>query len=169
MNQADFFYYSGHGRHSDGSLMGLTNGPRLTPSLVSSFWNRDLKCVVFAGCSVLDINDYNGNYDGTAEHTSSPGKLWANVEGPTSFLGYAYKAPRDTQGADRIVSAWVANRGSMSDVDAWMHANDNRNGRNACTVQRIDDSHVRYSYFKREKGFLYNSYFSTNVIERITQ
>ena len=169
MNQADYFYYSGHGRHSDASLMGLEGGPRLTPSLVSSYWNRDLKCAVFAGCSVLDINDYNGNYEGTAEHTSSPGKQWASIEGPTSFLGYAYKAPRDTQGADRIVSAWVANRGSMGDVNAWMHANDNRNGRNACTVQRIDDSHVRYSYFKREKGFLYNSYFSTNVIERITQ
>jgi hypothetical protein len=169
MNQADYFYYSGHGRHFDGSLMGLKNGPRLTPSLVSSFWNRDLKCVVFAGCSVLDINDYNGNYDGTAEHTSSPGKLWANIEGPTSFLGYAYKAPRDTQGADRITSSWVANRGSMGDAAAWMKANDNRNGRNACTIQRIDASNILYGYFKREKGFLYNSYFPTNVIERIAQ
>ena len=35
MNQADYFYYSGHGRHSDASLQGLENGPRLTPSLVS--------------------------------------------------------------------------------------------------------------------------------------
>ena len=167
MNQADYFYYSGHGRHSDGSLMGLTNGPRLTPSLVSSFWNRDLKCVVFAGCSVLDINDFNGNYSGTPEHTSSPGRQWSNIEGPTSFLGYAYYAPRDTQGADRIATAWIANRSSMGDVDAWMNANDNRNGRNACAIHRIDNSHVRYSYFKREKGFLYNSYLSTNVIERI--
>ena len=145
MNQADYFYYSGHGRHSDGSLMGLTNGPRLTPSLVSSYWNRDLKCVVFAGCSVLDINDYNGKYAGTAEHTSSPGKLWSNIEGPTSFLGYAYKAPRDTQGADRIATTWVANRGSMGDVDAWMNANDNRNGRNACAI----DSSRNFHYFKK--------------------
>lgn len=146
MNQADYFYYSGHGRHSDGSLMGLTSGgPRLTPSLVASFWNRDLNCVVFAGCSVLDINDYNGNYDGTAEHTSSPGRLWANIEGPASFLGYAYKAPRDTQGADRIARAWVANRGSLDDVDAWMRANDNRNGRNACAI----DSSRNFHYFKK--------------------
>ena len=145
MNQADYFYYSGHGRHSDGSLMGLTNGPRLTPSLVSSYWNRDLKCVVFAGCSVLDINDYNGKYAGTAEHTSSLGKLWSNIEGPTSFLGYAYKAPRDTQGADRIATTWVANRGSMGDVDAWMNANDNRNGRNACAI----DSSRNFHYFKK--------------------
>ncbi len=145
MNQADYFYYSGHGRHSDGSLMGLTNGPRLTPSLVSSYWNRDLKCVVFAGCSVLDINDYNGKYAGTTEHTSSPGKLWSNIEGPMSFLGYANKAPLDTQGADRIATAWVANRGSMGDVDAWMNANDNRNGRNACAI----DSSRNFHYFKK--------------------
>ena len=58
---------------------------------------------------------------------------------------------------------------SLGDVDAWMKANANRNGRNACTIQRIDDSHVRYSYFRREKGFLYNSYSLTNVIERIAQ
>jgi len=169
MNQADYFYYSGHGRHSDASLEGLKNGPRLTPPLVSSYWNRDLKCVVFAGCSVLDINDFNGNYSGVSEHTCSPGKQWANIEGPDSFLGYAYYAPRDAQGADRIASAWVANRSSMGDVDAWMKANENRNGRNACAIQRIDNSHVRYSYFKRERGFLYNSYLLTNVIERITQ
>ena len=122
--------------------------------------------MIIAGCSVLDIYDYNGNYDGTAEHTFSPGKDWEQT-GPDSFLGYAYYAPRDTQGADRIASAWIANRSSMGDVDAWMNANDNRNGRNACAIQRIDNSHVRYSYFKREKGFLYNSYLLTNVTERI--
>ena len=64
---------------------------------------------------------------------------------------------------------WVTNRGSMDDAAAWMKANDNRNGRNACAIQRIDDSHIRYSYFKREKGFLYNSYLLTNVIERLSQ
>ena len=46
---------------------------------------------------------------------------------------------------------------------------DHRSGRNACAIQRIDNSHVRYWYFKREKGFLYNSYLLTNVIEAITR
>ena len=169
MNQADYFYYSGHGRHSDGSLMGLSGGPRLMPSLVSEYWNRDLKCVIFAGCSVLDIKDRNGNYDGSAECTSSPGLQWASVDGPESFLGYAYRAPRDTQGADRIANTWVANRGGKSDAEVWMKANDNRNGRNACAIQRIGESQVRYFYFRREKGFLYNSYRLTNVVERIAQ
>lgn len=168
MNQADYFYYSGHGYHSDAGLRGFGKGPRLTPSLVAAHWNRDLKCVIFAGCSVLDVNDYNGNYLGTTEHESSPGKLWAAVEGPDSFLGYAYKAPSDAQGADKIARDWVSYRGA-GDVDAWMRANDNRSGRNACAIERIDDSHIRYSYFRREKGFLYNSYSLTNVIEEITR
>ncbi len=145
MNQADYFYYSGHGRHSDGCLKGLTGGPGLTPALVAPYWNRDLKCVVFAGCSVLDINDYNGKYVGTPEHGSSPGKLWAAVEGPESFLGYAYKAPRDTQGAGRIASDWVTLRGNINDVDAWMTANDNSNGRNACAI----DNSRNFHYFKK--------------------
>ena len=67
----------------------------------------------------------------------------------------------------RIVQSWLANRGVLGDVDAWMKANDNRNGRNACTIQRIDDSQVRYGYFRREKGFLFNTYLLTNEIERI--
>lgn len=162
MNQTDWFYFSGHGSHATGDLQG-----GFTPSMASSYWDRDLKCVILAGCSVLDINDYNGNYIGTAEHTSSPGRKWVNIDGPVSFLGYAYTAPLDAQGADRIVSAWVANRAGMGDVNAWMKANDNRNGRNACTIQRIDASNVLYGFFKREKGYLYNSYFATNIIERM--
>ena len=118
---------------------------------------------------MLDINDHNGNYIGTSEHVSFPGRKWANIKSLEFLLGYAYVAPLDTQGADRIASAWVTNRGSMDDAAAWMKANDNRNGRNACAIQRIDDSHIRYSYFKREKGFLYNSYLLTNVIERLSQ
>jgi hypothetical protein len=50
-----------------------------------------------------------------------------------------------------------------------MQANANRNGRNACAIQHIDDSHCRYWYFKREKGYIYNSYSLTNSIEAITR
>ena len=164
MNQSDWFYFSGHGSHATGAVQG-----GFTPSMATQYWNRDLDCVIFAGCSVLDINDYNGNYSGTTEHTSSPGRQWANIKGLKSILGYAYTAPLDTQGANRIANAWVANRGSMDDASAWMKANDNRNGRNACAIQRIDDLFVRYSYFKKEKGFLYNSYQLTNVVERLSQ
>lgn len=168
MNQADYFYYSGHGHHRWGTVDDFEPGD------VADYWRKDLDCVIFAGCSVLDINDYNNNFLSRSgvwdpeDHTASPGRKWAEVRGPVSFLGYAYTAPRDTQGADRIACEWVANRRTMGDVAAWMKANDNRNGRNACTIQRIDDFRVRYGYFKRKKGFLYNSYLQTNIIERIS-
>ena len=168
MNQADYFYYSGHGHHRWGTVDDFEPGD------VADYWRKDLDCVIFAGCSVLDINDYNNNFLNRSgvwapeDHTASPGRKWAEVRGPVSFFGYAYTAPRDTQSADRIACEWVANRGTMGDVAAWMKANDNRNGRNACTIQRIDDFRVRYGYFKRKKGFLYNSYLQTNVIERIS-
>ena len=158
MNQADYFYYSGHGDHSTGNLIGISGGPSITPSLVSSYWNRDLKCVIFAGCSVLDINDYNGNYKDAVSHTSSPGKSWAKIEGPDTFLGYAFFAPLDTQGADTIMHNWVINRKTMSDVDAWMRANDNRNGRNACAIDSARDFH----YFKK---VFWKTYKRTKVLK----
>lgn len=129
MNQADYFYYSGHGHHRWGTVDDFEPGD------VADYWRKDLDCVIFAGCSVLDINDYNNNFLSRSgvwdpeDHTASPGRKWAEVRGPVSFLGYAYTAPRDTQGADRIACEWVANRRTMGDVAAWMKANDNRNGR----------------------------------------
>lgn len=129
MNQADYFYYSGYGHHRWGTVDDFEPGD------VADYWRKDLDCVIFAGCSVLDINDYNNNFLSRSgvwdpeDHTASPGRKWAEVRGPVSFLGYAYTAPRDTQGADRIACEWVANRRTMGDVAAWMKANDNRNGR----------------------------------------
>ena len=136
MNQADVFYYSGHGSHASGALAYGS------PTSVQPYWDQDLKCVILAGCSVLDINDYNDNYSGSG-HTVFPGKLWEPV-GPPVLLGYNYKAPLDNQGAAAIIASWVANRGSMGDVDAWMEANDNSNGRNACAIEKG----VQYHYFR---------------------
>jgi len=137
MNQADVFYYSGHGSHASGAL---TYG---NPTLAQPYWSQDLKCVIIAGCSVLDINDYNNNYSG-ADHLTSPGKLWEPV-GPSVLLGYNFKAPLDNQGSANIVTSWIANRGSMGDGNAWMNANDNPSGRNACVIEK----NLQYSYFHK--------------------
>ena len=164
MNQADYFYYSGHGFHKNALL---DNYP---PSKFAERWNKDLDCLIISGCSILDINDYNNNFASSPEnHVASPGKLWAEV-GPSIMLGYNYNAPQDTSGAPvDILNRWLQLRPSYGDVRAWMLANDNRNGRNACTIQRIDDLDVQYSYFKREKGYLRNKYSLTNVIERVSR
>lgn len=138
MNQADIFYYSGHGSHSDGSL---ANG--LKPADVAAYWGEDIDIAIFAGCSVLDINDYENNYTGAA-HTASPGKKWEPL-GPSTFLGYAYLAPLDSQGAPGIISSWASNRGTQGNITAWKNANDNSNGRNACAIA----AGSTYYYFKK--------------------
>jgi len=137
MNQADYFYYSGHGFHITG---GLTVG---APSAIADYWNQDLDCVVIAGCSVLDINDYNDNYTGD-DHTVSPGEMWEPL-GPLVLLGYNWYAPTDTQGATPIISSWLADRGTLGNVDAWRNANENSAGWNACAIIKG----ISYSYYKR--------------------
>lgn len=45
----------------------------------------------------------------------------------------------------------------LGDVDAWMKANDNKNGRNACAI--VKD--VKYVYFKRTRHKFFSMRFST--------
>ncbi|MBQ3749553.1 MAG: hypothetical protein II863_19250 [Kiritimatiellae bacterium] len=161
--QTDVFYYSGHGEHDTGRLYGTA-----VPADVTNLW-RDVDTVVFAGCAVLDIGDRGDHYSNPASHSASPGVKWAASAGAGVLLGYCWKAPLDNQGAVRILNDWCSNRTALGDVESWMQANANRNGRNACAIQHIDDSHCRYWYFKREKGYIYNSYSLTNSIEAITR
>ena len=140
MNQADVFYYSGHGTHASGAV---TYG---NPTSVQPYWNQNLKVAIFAGCSVLDINDYNNNFG----NKSSPGKLWEPV-GPSVLLGYNYYAPTDLQNSAQIISNWIATRGTQGDVNAWMNANDNSNGRNACAIEK----NLQYTYFHKYAPLIY--------------
>jgi hypothetical protein len=137
MNQADYFYYSGHGSHATGSL---TVG---SPSVLAGYWNQDLDCAIIAGCAVLDINDYNDNYTG-ADHTVSPGEMWEPL-GPLVLLGYNWYAPTDVQGATSIISTWLANRVASGNVNAWRDANKNSAGWNACVIVK----NTSYLYYKR--------------------
>jgi hypothetical protein len=143
-NQADFFYYSGHGG-SDGTL---TPGPfTIGPSDVK--WNKGMNVAIIAGCSVLRINNYNGNATYIpAQGQPYPGVLWQQT-GPTYLLGYEGVAPNDSQGTDSIVSNWAGNKGSQGNAMAWMNANDNSNGRNACAIQKA----TTYYYFKQTTIF----------------
>ena len=142
MNQADYFYYSGHGLHKHALL---DNYP---PSRFVGRWNNDMECLIISGCSFLDINDYNNNFIfSPEEHVASPGKLWETV-GPTIMLGYNGEAPADEGGAPaRIIQSWLANRLDMGDVPAWLKANANNRAWNACAIVKGQ----RYLYLK--KGF----------------
>ena len=137
MNQADVFYFSGHGNHDTNALQG-----GLKPSMLQGCWGRDLDCAILAGCSVLDINFKN------ASHFVSPGKVWEQV-GPQTLLGYAYKAPGDKGGAPtRIIRSWIANRAALGDTDAWMKANADNKAWNACAIEKGE----KYIYFKSWLG-----------------
>ena len=150
MNQSDYLYFSGHGDHYNNSIQG-----GFKPSDAADYWKKDLDVAIIAGCSVLDINDYNGNYDGSAEHTFSPGKAWEQT-GPGVLLGYAYVAPGDAGGAPaRIMNSWVSNRGTLGDVNAWMKANADNNAWNACAI--VKDQ--KFVYFTRK-------WFSRVVVEK---
>ncbi len=114
------------------------------PEDVNGYWNKGLKTVIFSGCAVLDINDYNGNYAGTPDHASSPGLRWAQ-KGPVTLLGYNYLAPHDNSGATAIVQEWLAssNGGAIDQIGAWASANEDHHAWNACAL----DSDALYWYF----------------------
>ena len=140
MNQADYLYYSGHGLH-----LYKTVDPGFGPETVRGYWNKDLKCVIFSACSILDINDYNYNYRWEPEeHNLSPGKAWEPV-GPSILLGYNYYAPADNTGVPaQIISSWLQSRSSIGDIAAWMYANRSKKKWNACAIQKG----VKYVYFE---------------------
>lgn len=147
MNQADYFYYSGHGHHRWGTVDDFEPGD------VADYWRKDLDCVIFAGCSVLDINDYNNNFLSQSgvwdpeDHAASPGKLWETT-GPKVLLGYNYYAPRDDGGApQRIINSWRDNRASMGDVNAWMKANAENRAWHACAIVKGK----QYLYIKKRR------------------
>lgn len=113
-NQADFFYYSGHGHHEDGSIE-TDQGVRVTPDEIGEFWKDDLSVAIFAGCAVIDVL-----------RSPKPGKLWA-TKGPKILLGYHDAAPFDASGGDadftkKIIEKWHDNL-TKGAVEAWREAN----------------------------------------------
>ena len=163
MNQSDWFYFSGHGNHATGTIQG-----GFTPSMASQYWNRDLDCAIIAGCAVLDVRNYRFNSLGLLyrwKHKdwkgAYPGEIWEGT-GVKYLLGYALKAPLDTDGGSAIASAFVANIKSGKDIIAsWRDANDTAKGRNACVIDCSktprqfwfwDESSGSPIWTKKEKG-----------------
>ena len=130
-DQADTFYVSGHGNHSTGQVLG----GELSPDAVQPYWGQDIDKVIIAGCSVLDINDYNNFFVGprpgggnwaSSDHTASPGETWATV-GPKLLMGYNAMAPLDDNVGDPnftkdIITNYL-NSTETDDVKRWMYAN----------------------------------------------
>ena len=114
-NQADVFYFSGHGKHKTAKIrLTAPQEPEewFDPADLMSgsdpvYWNTDMDIAIFSACSILDIKNYRAwtlanfdshqydlwNDDGGGA-TASPGDKWKNT-GPTYFLGYNWKSPND--------------------------------------------------------------------------
>ena len=136
-NQADWFYYSGHGYSTDvqwpiewqGKIV-MGEGSLFSSADASGKWNEDLETVIFAACSILDINDYNGNFDDDGDGTEEvgpaskvfPGENWANI-GPNYLLGYNASAPAGPYTDTAIVSKWINYFATKGITQAWVEAN----------------------------------------------
>ena len=136
--------------------------------MASQYWNRDLDCAIIAGCAVLDVRNYRFNSLGLLyrwKHKdwkgAYPGEIWEDT-GVKYLLGYALKAPLDTDGGSVIASAFVANIKSGKDIiTSWRDANDRAKGRNACVIDCSktphqfwfwDESSGSPIWTKKEKG-----------------
>jgi hypothetical protein len=136
MNQADIFYFSGHGDHGSGTLEGFSAAD------VGAYWQQDLEISIFSACSVLDINDYNFNFVLAGQHSVSPGKQWEQT-GVQYLLGYNATGPNDLQGTATIIADFLANKDTLGVVSAWRQANENAHTWNACVIE----VNVAYYYF----------------------
>jgi hypothetical protein len=162
-NQADTFYFSGHGSIASGNLQiesGII-GTHLSASEVT--WDKDLNVVIVAGCSVLGIGDFRyksfsfasrvfnyGNLH-SAGQIHSPGEGWENV-GPDYLLGYAWAAPLDNQGAVDVINRYTSHGGNP--IEAWSHANDpsvTPTASNACAIDTTTTPH-EYWYWNETSG-----------------
>ena len=145
MNQADVFYYSGHG---NGATGGINSG--FTPNLLGEYWKRDLNCAVIAGCSVLNIAGHRIKSFGMTtrfkrwyrnQQDRSVGASW-EVAADIIFLGYCYTAPLDNQGAVDIATDFATKvKGGMGYLQAWKEANNRNAGRKACAIDCTTTPH----------------------------
>lgn len=168
-NQAHSLYVSSHGL-TTGDLFA-DDGITVPASAVQPTWsNGNLDLAIFAGCSVLDIGNFNGWTNSGAG--GSPGLQWKSAGRPPSagragciFLGYNATAPLGNvyepagslHGDTRILGFYYDQLGQQSNpaspegkAMAWLLANagmEQRIADDACSI--TDD----YYYFIRTKSF----------------
>ena len=174
INQADIFYYSGHGRISDGALQSGADKFEFAPSLVQGRLDKDVDALVISGCSVLAIG--KSRYDSfglkaklrwqyltNRGKNSSPGINW-EATGCKMLLGYCWRAPNDLNGAMSVAAIFALRVKSGEDVmEAWKVANDCPDGRNACAIDCRTIPH-KYWYWSEREGL--NTW--TNITKEVS-
>jgi len=151
-NQADFFYYSGHGV-SEFNGHGYFDTRPETTSLgdLSSYWNGDLDLLIIAGCSLCNINNWVANPLDTlpvqGPHAGySPGKELESFMAAEYAVGYGGSAPSDNGGASiRIIEEFLDTWENLGSFGAWKNANSSNRAWNATAIKKL----LKYGYFKK--------------------
>ena len=154
-DQADWFYWSGHGHHKDGHLVTLDKETQ--PSDVN--WNGDLDVAIISGCSILDIKDYRAKSFGTVAYAEwvaaggdwSPGSLWEQT-GPKYLVGNCWAGPSDISGTKEMVRTFLTQVASGKTIpEAWSIASPVTKGPNACVIDCSKEPH-EYWYWDETSG-----------------
>jgi hypothetical protein len=155
MNQGEIFYYSGHGYPGTrdlGPYIMISDGDQVDGIDLKEYWDEDLNIVIFAGCSLVNINNWNPNpafYPALTGPDAGyyPGEFM-NTIGPRYILGYGSGAPRDNgQNSAQIAADFTSNYQTNPNNPFlhWANANDNTNGRNATALEK----NIKFGYFER--------------------
>lgn len=138
-NQAQIFYYSGHG-WGDGSIYNGYTHFHPDNGFRAGDWRDGLLMAIFSSCSVLDImNVHNRKFTHIGNFTLCPGEYWAKASGPDVYLlGYNWstfegKPPNafDT----RVIRSFLSRLGKEDTIKAWMNANySNKEPIAACAI-----------------------------------
>jgi tetratricopeptide (TPR) repeat protein len=151
--QADLLYFSGHGIMKTGNLIidadKNDKDIYLTPEMIDK-WTSNIKVVIFAGCSVLNMKQYYQYENMVLNPYDLPGKKWVN-KGPLLFLGYRHKAPKDFQDdsnyTQKIVKKFFDKyKSCMNYRLSWMmaHLSKDKKGKNACAIDLINKTYFFY-------------------------
>jgi tetratricopeptide (TPR) repeat protein len=134
-NNPDILYLSGHGFHDIAGFQYNSQDTFSPNDLIKDKHWHDIDILIFSACSILDINDYHGNYTDPNSHNFSPGKKWAKT-GPKYFLGYCHYSPTDIYSAN-IISEWCRLYEKRGDaIEAWGSQNVTNQsvGMSACAI-----------------------------------
>lgn len=139
---AAVLYLSTHGLHLPGTI-----GNSISSEDVDWQW---VDTVIIAGCSVLDIGDFNGNFPDESP-PSNPGLGWATT-GPFELMGYNAAAPSDDRQAGLLTALIVSQffdhlDAEMDTLYSWGLANKDLAGGpldspwNACAIDSVTETY----------------------------
>ncbi len=157
MNQAEVFYFSGHGLDGNGEtgpLFQIGLGEDVFASDLLDYWDKGLNMLIVAGCSIVNINNWVP-FPAYSPPTIGPHAgyypgLYMNNIGPRFILGYWASAPTDVQNSGLIIGSFtgVYNTNQSDPIGTWAIANDNSNGRNATAIEK---KNIAYGHFEAIK------------------